>query len=84
LKTLFGLDLRPRRTRDAANLWAATRAARGPAARDAAWAHPDLVPTPAELDDPLSFAEHGHGTGTPDDLDAELARLLDEESGRED
>lgn len=83
LKALVGLELRPRRTRDAANLWAATRSARGAAARDAAWAHPDLIPTAAELDDPLGFAEHGHQAAAPDDLDAELARLLEEESGSE-
>ncbi len=81
LKALGGLELRPRRTRDAANLWAATRATRGAAARDASWAHPDLVPSAAELDDPLGYAEHGHQSPTPDDLDAELARLLEEEGG---
>lgn len=83
LKALVGLELRPRRTRDAANLWAATRAARGAAERDATWAHPDLIPTAAELDDPLGFAEHGHQQAVPDDLDAQLARLLEEESGQE-
>ena len=81
LKALVGLELRPRRTRDAANLWAATRVARGGAARDATWAHPDLIPTAAELDDPLGFAEHGHQPEAPDDLDAQLAKLLEEESG---
>lgn len=79
LRALVGLELRPRRTRDAANLWAATRAARGAAARDATWAHPDLIPTAAELDDPLGFAEQGHQPQAPDDLDAELAKLLDAE-----
>jgi len=79
LKALVGLELRPRRMRDAANVWAATRATRGPEARDAAWDHPDLVPTAADLDDPLGYAEHGHAGATPDDLDAELAKLLDEE-----
>ena len=79
LRALVGLELRPRRTRDAANLWAATRAGRGSDARDAAWAHPDLVPDAADLDDPLGFAEHGHLGSSPDDLDAELARLLEDE-----
>ena len=83
LKALVGLELRPRRTRDAANLWAATRATRGAAERDAAWAHPDLIPTAADLDDPLGYAEHGHEQAAPDSLDAQLAQLLDEESGRE-
>lgn len=81
LRSLVGLELRPRRTRDAANVWAATRASRGPEARDAAWHHPDLVPTAADLDDPLGFAERGGATATPDDLDAELARLLDSADG---
>ena len=53
--TLVGLELRPRRMRDAANLWAAVRDARGADGRDAVWSHPDLVPTSADLDDPLGF-----------------------------
>ncbi|HRA04998.1 MAG TPA: zinc-dependent metalloprotease [Propionicimonas sp.] len=79
LKALVGLELRPRRTRDAANLWAATRATRGTEARDATWDHPDLVPTVADLADPMGFAAQGHQSGEPDDLDVELARLLKEE-----
>jgi putative hydrolase len=79
LKSLVGLELRPRRTRDAANLWAATRTARGSEARDATWAHPDLLPTAADLADPLGFAAEGHRATGPDELDVELARLLDEE-----
>ncbi len=79
LRSLVGLELRPRRTRDAANLWAATRAARGPETRDATWDHPDLLPGPADLADPLGFAETGHRPTVPDELDAEIARLLDEE-----
>ncbi len=81
LKALVGLELRPRRTRDAANLWAAIRATRGAQERDAAWGHPDLIPTSADLDDPLGYAERGHETPAPDDLDAELAKLLEEEGG---
>lgn len=81
LKGLVGLELRPRRTRDAATLWAATRARRGAAARDQSWDHPDLIPSAAELDDPLGFADNGHQAPGPDDLDAELAKLLEEESG---
>lgn len=79
LKSLVGLELRPRRTRDAANLWAATRSARGSEARDAAWDHPDLLPTAADLDDPLGYAADGHRGTSPDDMDAELAKLLEEE-----
>lgn len=55
--TLVGLQLRPRRLRDAANLWGAVRAKRGSVGRDAVWGHPDLIPTAEDLDDPLGFAE---------------------------
>jgi putative hydrolase len=52
---LVGLQLRPRRLRDAARLWASLADARGVEGRDAVWAHPDLLPTPADLDDPDGF-----------------------------
>lgn len=77
LKSLVGLELRPRRMRDAANLWAAVRSARGAEARDALWHHPDYIPTAADLDDPIGFVERPTG-GSNDDLDAELAKLLDD------
>jgi putative hydrolase len=80
LKTLVGIELRPRRTRDAANLWAAIRATQGADARDAIWRHPDLLPTAADLADPLGFAEHGRQQEVEtDDFDSALAKLLDEE-----
>jgi putative hydrolase len=84
--TLVGLELRPRRMRDAANLWAAVREARGLDGRDAVWAHPDLVPTPADLDDPLGFVagESAADEATGDDFDAALAELLDQESPDDD
>ncbi|HEU4511747.1 MAG TPA: zinc-dependent metalloprotease [Nocardioidaceae bacterium] len=80
---LVGLELRPRRLRDASTLWGSLRARQGQQARDAVWAHPDLLPTPADLDDPLGFRE---GLEEPEALtdaefDAALADLLDSESG---
>ncbi len=83
---LVGLELRPRRMRDAANLWAALREARGTDGRDGVWGHPDTVPTSAGLDDPLGFVagevdRPPVDTGSADagvDLDAELERLLNE------
>ena len=65
---LVGLELRPRRLRDATALWGALRAAEGAAARDAVWAHPDLLPTASDLDDPLAFAER---TKEADDIDVD-------------
>ena len=48
--TLVGLEMRPRRLREAVTLWAAIRQARGAEVRDEVWAHPDLLPTSADLD----------------------------------
>jgi len=53
--TLVGLELRPRRLRDAAELWHRLTEARGIDGRDAIWAHPDLLPTTEDLDDPAAF-----------------------------
>lgn len=79
LAQLVGLELRPRRLRDATNLWAAYRSRHGIEARDAVWRHPDVIPSAADLDDPLGFVE-GRDQFS-DDLDAELAKLLDDERG---
>ncbi|MGH8776933.1 MAG: zinc-dependent metalloprotease [Jiangellaceae bacterium] len=53
--TLVGLELRPRRLREAAAFWTAVRDARGVDGRDAAWAHPDLMPSTDDLTDPDSY-----------------------------
>jgi putative hydrolase len=82
---LVGLELRPRRLRDAAALWGNLRARQDGARRDAVWAHPDLMPTAEDLDDPLGYserrtpddAEHEASTLMGDDFDTELAKLLD-------
>ena len=55
--TLVGLELRPRRLREAAALWWSVTEKHGVAGRDAIWAHPDLLPTADDLDDPLGFAD---------------------------
>jgi putative hydrolase len=63
--TLVGLELRPRRLREAAALWWGVTEKHGISGRDAVWAHPDLLPTPDDLDDPLGFAETMSQTMTP-------------------
>jgi putative hydrolase len=50
--TLVGLELRPRRLREAAAMWQAVTEAVGPDARDDLWSHPDLLPQASDLDDP--------------------------------
>ena len=84
--TLVGLELRPRRMRDAANLWAALRDARGMEGRDAVWSHPDLVPTSADLDDPLGFVTGDARSETAEttDFDAALEELLKAEGNEGD
>ncbi|MBB6118802.1 zinc-dependent metalloprotease [Nocardiopsis algeriensis] len=59
---LVGLELRPRRLREASALWAALEQARGVQGRDALWQHPDLMPGSEDLDDPESFVSGGNET----------------------
>jgi putative hydrolase len=81
---LVGLELHPRRFRDAANLWAALESRGGATARDKAWAHPDLAPTAADLDDPLGYVDRFMSRGTRDEMDAALDAMLSEgETGKE-
>ncbi|MEU6413774.1 zinc-dependent metalloprotease [Microbispora sp. NPDC046933] len=55
--TLVGLELRPRRLREAAALWKALGDERGIDGRDAVWGHPDLMPTADDLDNPGPFVK---------------------------
>jgi putative hydrolase len=80
--TLVGLELRPRRLREAAAMWQAVQDAVGAEARDALWAHPDIIPTDADIDDPAALvARLQGGTPEPDDVDQALEDLLNDESG---
>ena len=56
--TLVGLELRPRRLREAAAIWQGLTEARGIDGRDALWAHPDLLPAADDLENPDTFV-HG-------------------------
>ncbi len=77
---LVGLELRPRRLRDASTLWGSLRTRQGTEAREAVWLHPDLLPTAADLDDPLGFREDVASPGdmSEQDCDEALQKLLDE------
>ncbi|HTA04614.1 MAG TPA: zinc-dependent metalloprotease [Streptosporangiaceae bacterium] len=55
--TLVGLELRPRRLREAAAIWQGLTTERGITGRDAIWAHPDLLPTADDFDDPDGFVQ---------------------------
>lgn len=49
--SLVGLELRPRRLREAAQFWSRVQADGDSAERDRYWDHPDLLPTAEDLDD---------------------------------
>jgi putative hydrolase len=71
--TLVGLELRPRRLREAAAIWAGLTDARGVDGRDAVWGHPDLMPRAEDLDDPEGFVRGGSELNITDletDLDS--------------
>ncbi|WP_279582614.1 zinc-dependent metalloprotease [Fodinicola feengrottensis] len=53
--TLVGLEMRPRKLREAAVLWKTLTEVRGVEGRDAIWGHPDLLPSSDDLDDPEAF-----------------------------
>ncbi|OBI72298.1 hydrolase [Mycobacterium asiaticum] len=82
--TLVGLELRPRKLREAAALWARLTEAAGMDARDAVWQHPDLLPGADDLDDPAAFIDRVIGGDTSgidealSDLEAELGRDTDD------
>jgi putative hydrolase len=75
--TLVGLELRPRRLREAAQLWREIGHRLGNEKRDALWQHPDMLPTAEEIANPeLLFARLAQG---PDDgFDRALRDLLGE------
>jgi putative hydrolase len=77
--TLVGLELRPRRLRDATAMWRAVTGAVGVEARDALWAHPDLLPTAADLDDPKALVARLTGADTTDtEADDEFNQALEQ------
>src|SRR5262249_9152416 len=72
---LVGLELRPRKLREATALWAALTEHRGIAGRDALWGHPDLLPGADDFADPDAYAQSQLDLGSlgdfpeiPDDL----------------
>src|SRR5690625_983307 len=55
-RTLVGLELRPRRAREAAALWAELTRNEGAETRDGLWSQLDLMPTGEDRDDPAALA----------------------------
>lgn len=85
LGSLVGLELRPRRMREATAMWRAVTDAVGIAARDALWDYPDLMPTAEDIDDPAALVARLEARArgeepVRDDLDDALERLLSGEA----
>ena len=79
--TLVGLELRPRRLREAAAMWQQVSDAVGDDGRDALWSHPDLIPTGDDIDDPSALiARVKAGAPEPDDIDQAIEDLLNDDT----
>jgi putative hydrolase len=81
--TLVGLELRPRRLREAATIWHGLTEARGIDGRDAVWAHPDLLPTADDFDDPDGFVRGRPEFDLSDLESAQSAEAADTADGPE-
>ncbi len=84
--TLVGLELRPRKVREAATLWRRLTTDAGIERRDGVWAHPDLLPDSSDLDTPAGFIDSvlGGGTTAFDDPLAQLAEVEKRERAEKD
>ena len=74
--TLIGLELRPRKLREASGMWNQITAAVGIQKRDAIWSHPDLLPTDADIQDPSALIAKLSNSAPEDDMDQALRDLL--------
>lgn len=88
LGALVGLELRPRRLREAAAMWQQVTDATGTAQRDALWSHPDLVPSADDIDAPHALiarlqAEARGERPEQDEMDLALEDLLRGEAHEE-
>ena len=88
LADTVGIELRPRRVREALSWWESVLATEGTEGREAKWAHPDLLPGAEVLSGtpqaprPAAAADTGaEEIEIPEDFDAELEKLLDEAGG---
>ncbi|MFN4846847.1 MAG: zinc-dependent metalloprotease [Rhodoluna sp.] len=76
-QALVGLDLRPKRMREASALWQAIGQAVGNEKRDSLWDHPDFLPTATDIDNPEKYvAKVKNDLGIGDAMDKALRDLL--------
>lgn len=76
-QALVGLELRPKRMREASKLWQSLAEAVGAEKRDSLWDHPDFLPTAQDIDNPEKFvAKVKNDLGIGDAMDQALRDLL--------
>jgi putative hydrolase len=63
--TLLGLEVSPRKMREAATFWGEVKQLRGADGRDKCWEDPAFLPMPNDLKDPAAFL---NSVTVPDDL----------------
>lgn len=74
---LVGLELRPRRLREAAAMWREIGSSVGIEKRDQLWDHPDVLPTAADIENPAALISKLREGGTlPDAFDQALRDFL--------
>ena len=83
--SLVGLELRPRKAREASELWRRVGEAVGTERRDGLWQHPDLLPVGEDLENPAAVIDRllDESTGDPGGVD-EIERFLRESGGGSD
>lgn len=74
---LIGLELRPKRLREASDLWNKLVVKQGIAGAEKLWVHPDILPQESDFDDVDAFVARLSGEQPPDELDTSLEKLLD-------
>lgn len=81
--TLVGLELRPRKLREASRIWDSIYREFGGEIRDSLWSHPDQLPQAKDLDEPEEFLIQLRKPNGGDDLDEELRVLLEGDDPKE-
>lgn len=74
--TLIGLELRPRKLREASLLWNQLTEKVGIEKRDSIWSHPDLLPTDADIQNPEQLIAKLLNQRPDDEMDQALRDLL--------
>ena len=77
-KTLVGLELRPRRLREASTIWGAVLSSHGAEVRDDLWSYPDNLPSEDDFEDLDNFVGR---IGQEPEGDSEVDKFLEDVFG---